>query len=186
MLLTLWIVAAAYYLMGKPAPKPAQGLPADPAGRRARAWTAIRSQDLAGMDPAVLYFQARLETGDFKTTKADGSPSNYALTRSLFNRHAGSGAGDWTRRTHTTAGGEVLRIYDSPEQSVRDIVQLFTANPKLYGAAVAAARAGDVASFAVAVAHGDGTTGFVGPAGAPKAAQYVADLIATSRGGTPA
>lgn len=168
-------------------------LPADPAGRRARARSAIAAADRyvtteEGRRVEIpvdwLYFQAQLETGDFKLTKPDGSPSNYAATRSLFNRHRGSGRGTWTGRIHLTANGEDLRIYDSPEQSVRDIMQLY--NDRLYKNAAAAVAAGSRSSWYQLVAQGDGVDGFVGKAGTPKAAEYANSLIATANRGVTA
>lgn len=181
MLLALAAVAAWLFMKGNNAAA-SLPLPADPAGRRARARTAIASQDTKGIPAEWLYFQAQLETGDFKLTKADGTPSNYALTRSLFNRHVGSGRGEYSGRSHMTAGGEDLRIYKDPEQSVRDIIQLY-ADDGLYADAYAAALSGDRDAFYELVARGNGRQGFVGDPNAHKAVQYVADLKSTANRG---
>lgn len=183
--LALWYAMKNGLLGETPAPQPA-----DPAGRRARARAAIQNTDRTittddGQSAEIpwewLYFQAQLETGDFKLTNDKGEPSNYALTRSLFNRHRGTGRGEWTGQVRMTERGEDLRIYDSPEQSVRDIIQLY--NDPLYDHARVAVVMRDRDAFYKAVAEGNGEKGFVGPAHAPKAVTYIAELKATARRG---
>ena len=189
-------VAAVWYFMTQnatPADAQPSGLPTDPAGRRARARAAIVGTNTAPIPWDWLYFQAQLETGDFH------SPTYYG-SNSLFNRHVGHGKGDWTGRVYMagieyasdadalavdpTNALEHIRIYDSPEQSVRDIVKLY--HDPLYAAALAAAQGGDRTAWYEAITRGDGIRGFVGDPNAKKAANYIAGLNATAARGVVA
>lgn len=166
-------VAVAYLVMTmildkKPGESTAAELPKDPAGRRARVRAAINSQDLKGIPARLLETVADLETDAFKSKAL-------LATNSLFNRHKGSGKGEWTGRTYyASPSDQDLRVYASLEQSVRDIVQLL--HDGLYKDALAAAMANDAPRFFTALARGDGKNGYVGPANTTKAALYVVGL----------
>lgn len=147
----------------------AMDLPADPAGRREAVRAVIRSQDLAGIQPQLLDTLSTLETGDYK-----GGP--FMRTNSLFNIHKGDNSGDWTGKTAYANPQDVdLRVYDSLEQSVRDVV-LHLQGPR-YADALAAARAGQPDQFYAALMKGDGQLGWVGDPNTPHAKTYTAQLI---------
>lgn len=81
----------------------------------------------------ALYAQAVLETGNF-------TARYFPTTHSLFNRHKGSGRGEWTGQTYYVSVGDAdLRIYTDVYQSARDMAQLLS--DPLYGAAYLALRA---------------------------------------------
>lgn len=83
----------------------------------------------------ILYRHAVVETGNFKS-KA------FAMTNSLFNRHKGSGRGDWTNMVfYLNSGDPDLRIFVDVYQSARDMRQLL--EDKLYARALSALRAGN-------------------------------------------
>lgn len=113
--------------------------PAQPQDMRSRVVDAIRKGiviplRLPNRAVDILYAQAVLETGKF-TGKA------FAATNSLFNRHKGSGRGEWTGRTfYANPGDADLRVYSDVYQSARDMAQLL--QDGLYRNALSALRLG--------------------------------------------
>lgn len=96
----------------------------------------------------ILYAQAILETGNFKAwyfqgaEQKDGKPPTY----NLFNRHKGSGRGEWTGQTKYVSPGDAdIRIYTDVYQSSRDMRQLLT--DPLYAQALLCLRRGDAARY---------------------------------------
>lgn len=82
-----------------------------------------------GLSPAatlILSAQSRVETGDWRAwyfagPQYDGQPPTF----NLWNRRAGSGRGEWTRRTkYVSATDPDVRIYTDVFQSARDMAQL--------------------------------------------------------------
>lgn len=96
----------------------------------------------------VLYAQAILETGNFKAwyfqgmPQKDGAPPTY----NLYNRHKGSGRGEWTGKTKYISPGDAdVRIYTDIYQSARDMAQLLS-DPH-YAKSLLALRQGDAARY---------------------------------------
>lgn len=117
----------------------------------------IYSQAPAGMNPELVFTQAALEIGIENYTWKPGA--TFLRTRSLFNRHVGSGKGFWTQEVHIAgrAGDEQLRVYESPAQSLRDYGQLMS--DPLYRDSLASAQGNHRAGFFRALT----TAGFEGP-----------------------
>ena len=91
----------------------------------------------------ALYAQAVLETGDFKARY-------FPTTNSLFNRHKGSGRGEWTGRTYYVSAGDAdIRIFTDVYQSARDMAQLLT-DPR-YNQAYLALRSGNPEAYFAAL-----------------------------------
>lgn len=110
----------------------------------------------------ALLSQSSLETRAWK------SPV-FNTTHSLFNRHAGSGRGEWTGRTYfATSKDPDLRIFTDIYQSARDMAQLLS--DPLYSRALVALRHGNVRQYAEALHD----------AGFAESESYAKDLIATS------
>ncbi len=87
----------------------------------------------------ALFAQAYLETGGFKSRE-------FLVTKSLWNRHAGSGKGYWTGSTfYVSPGDPNLRIYSSIAQSAMDMGELLQ-DPD-YSRSLAALRRGDVPGY---------------------------------------
>ena len=89
----------------------------------------------------ALYAQAALETGNFKSRA-------FLATNSLFNRHKGSGRGEWLRDApvfYAGPGDADLRTYSDIHQSARDMAQLLS--DPLYGQAFLALRSNNVAMY---------------------------------------
>lgn len=87
----------------------------------------------------ALFAQAYLETGGFKAPE-------FLATKSLWNRHAGSGKGYWTGQTYYVSPGDPdLRIYSSLAQSAMDMGELL--QDPYYSSSLAALRRGDVAGY---------------------------------------
>lgn len=90
-----------------------------------------------------LYDQFKAETANgtawyFQGPQPDGKPPTF----NLFNRHAGSGRGDWTHESkYVGPGDEDIRIFTDVYQSARDYVQLL--NDPLYREALMALQRGD-------------------------------------------
>jgi flagellum-specific peptidoglycan hydrolase FlgJ len=104
----------------------------------------VRPLSLSPLATGALYAQAKLETGDFKSRA-------FLATNSLFNRHAGSGAGYWSGRTFYVSPQDAdLRIYTDIGQSARDMAQLL--QDPLYARALYALRQGDTSGYFSAVA----------------------------------
>lgn len=166
---------------------PAAAVPAGTA--TSRALKAIHAVERRTVQRKALEAVARAETADFKVIHHN----------SLFNIHVGSGAGDWNgrvydtftrlvylsaeaRRQHLKALGrsiyasEDLRVYDSLEQSVRDVLLLFKRATSIYGRARVLYEAGRVKEFFEAMVEGDGKEGYVGNPSAKKASDYIARL----------
>lgn len=92
----------------------------------------------------ILYAQAILETGHFKAWYFQGSPQKDGKppTYNLYNRHKGSGRGEWTGEVKYISPGDAdVRIYTDVWQSARDMRQLLT-DPH-YASALLALRAGN-------------------------------------------
>lgn len=104
---------------------------------------------LPGVCVDILYAQAALETGNFDLVERHpgrpwpiGSPSAFARSNSLFNRHAGSGRGEWTGKVlYVKPGDEDVRIYTDVHQSARDMAQLL--QDPFYSRALGALLLGD-------------------------------------------
>lgn len=97
-----------------------------------------------GMAPDFVFAHFALEIGIENFEWKPGQ--TFLETRSLSNRHVGSGKGFWTGDKklviHTDGRPpEELRIYDSPEQSLQDFAQLM--RDPLYVIAAAAAKRRD-------------------------------------------
>lgn len=91
----------------------------------------------------ALLAQSSLETRAWKS-------SVFNVTHSLFNRHAGSGRGEWTGRTYfATSKDPDLRIFTDIYQSARDMKQLLT--DPLYKHALVALQQGNVRQYAEAL-----------------------------------
>lgn len=87
----------------------------------------------------ALYAQAVLETGNF-------TARYFPTTNSLFNRHKGSGRGEWTGKTYYVSAGDAdLRIFTDVYQSARDMAQLLS-DPH-YNQAFLALRSGNVKGY---------------------------------------
>jgi hypothetical protein len=145
-------------------------LPADPAARAQRAREAIARIETRPEQQDILDAWARLETGNYRSMHGN----------SLYNIHVGSGAGDWNRKIagYDGDGGAPLRDYDYFEQSIRDVILLLH-RVSLYKEALAYYEGGHAEEFFAAVARGDGVQGYVGPATAKKADNYIAGLLRT-------
>lgn len=133
-LLLLAGVAVIIKLMEKPAPKNIKErvLAAIREGIVMPLGLPIKAQD-------ILYAQAVLETGNFRA-------ASHLATNSLFNRHKGSGRGEWTGKTYYANPGDAdLRIFTDVEQSARDMKQLLTDG--LYKDALLALRRGDAQGY---------------------------------------
>lgn len=94
----------------------------------------------------ALLAQAALETGNFAS-------SAFHATNSLFNRHLGNGRigvpnsdGYWSGEVHyASAADPDLRVYDSLDQSARDMAQLL--QEPYYAPALSALKSGDVVRY---------------------------------------
>lgn len=121
------------------------------------------------LDPRMSYIIAEIET-DFGTSAA------LAASRSYFNRHEGSGAGEWLHQLHTTSRGEQIRKYADRRQGVRDFAQLVSGS-KIYAQAYAAMLRKDWRAFFGALVRGDGREGYVGDPNAQKGRDYLAAVL---------
>lgn len=95
----------------------------------------------------------------FQGNQPDGKPPTY----NLFNRHAGSGRGEWTHQSKYVGPGDTdIRIFEDVYQSARDYAQLL--QDPLYRPALAALTRGDNGGYFHALdvagfdAHGGGYT----------------------------
>ena len=87
----------------------------------------------------ALFAQAYLETDGFKAHE-------FLVTKSLWNRHAGSGKGYWTGSTfYVSPGDSDLRIYSSIAQSCMDMGELL--QDPYYSRSLAALQRGDVVDY---------------------------------------
>lgn len=78
----------------------------------------------------------------FQGPQPDGKPPTY----NLFNRHAGSGRGEWTHVSKYVGPGDPdIRIFSDVYQSARDYVQLM--QDAYYSKAYAALQAGDYGQY---------------------------------------
>lgn len=96
----------------------------------------------------ILFAQAILETGHFTAWYFQGLPQKDGLppTYSLFNRHKGSGLGEWTGQTKYISPGDAdVRIFTDVYQSARDMRQLLT-DPH-YGPSLLALRVGNAGQY---------------------------------------
>lgn len=95
----------------------------------------------------ALVKQSARETRNWKAPyfagpQTDGKPPTF----NLFNRHAGTGRGEWTHQTkYVSAGDADLRIYTDVYQSARDYVQLM--QDPLFKWALIALKAGDAPGY---------------------------------------
>lgn len=110
----------------------------------------------------ALMGQSSLETRAWK------SPV-FNITHSLFNRHKGSGRGEWTGQTYyATAKDTDLRIFKDIYQSARDMAQLL--QDPLYRVALNALQEGDIRQYAEALHD----------AGFAESDTYAKDIISTA------
>lgn len=124
----------------------------------------IEALDLPAQAEEALVAQWKNETASgtawyFQGPQPDGKPP----TNNLFNRHAGSGKGEWTHQTKYVGPGDTdIRIFSDVYQSARDYVELL--QDGLYAPALAALARGDNGGYFHALdvagfdAHGGGYT----------------------------
>lgn len=99
----------------------------------------------------ALTAQSKVETGNWSAWYFQGEqPDSVPPTYNLWNRHKGSGRGEWTGQTRYVSSGDPdLRIYADVFQSARDFNQLL--NDPLYASAKAALERDDIEAYAQAV-----------------------------------
>ncbi len=111
----------------------------------------VKPLGLPDVSGVILQVQSKLETGAWKSV-------SFQMTRSLFNRHMGSGRGEWLGsgipKANIKLGAHIyyagpgdadLRIYSDIYQSARDMAQLL--RDPLYVQALAALRKGSAPEY---------------------------------------
>lgn len=189
------IIAVLTYLLaresaaagGAPAPSLPAAAPVPAAPFRDQLRAAMAAEDMKGMKPLPVEAVAVLEC-------AEGSSPAYAASFNAFSIHATS---SWPGQVYVTGlrrvfpsyaeanaavtdwkTQELLRVYGSLRESVRDFVRLISTAPR-YQIAFMWAQAGDGPQFFKAMAFGDGKEGYVGPSNGSNAAAYVTKLTRT-------